>query len=74
MAHTTEADFGDTPVYSNYCGIANVLSLYRLGCKFLVTNDSSDHDGIFQVHTKQGIVEFKPTPKAQGSPRIETQG
>ena len=25
--------------------------------------DSTDFGGVFQVHTKQGIVEFKPTPK-----------
>ena len=56
-------DFGNTPVYFNSCGIANVLSLYRLGRKFRVTYDSSDCDVVFQVHTKQGIVEFKPTPK-----------
>jgi hypothetical protein len=63
MVTTTEANFGDTPVYFNSCGNANVLSLYRLGCKFRVTYDSTDHDGVFQVHTKKGIVEFKPTPK-----------
>jgi hypothetical protein len=28
-----------------------------------VTYASSDCNGVFQVHTKQGIVEFKPTPK-----------
>jgi hypothetical protein len=63
MSTTTEANFCDTPVYFNSCGISNILSLYRLGHKFRVTYDSSDHNGVFQVHTKQGIVEFKPTSK-----------
>ncbi len=63
MATTREANFGDTPVYFNSRGIANVLSLYCLGRKFRVNYDSADRDGAFQVHTKQGIVEFKPTPK-----------
>ncbi len=63
MSTTSEADFGDTPVYFNSNGIANVLSLYRLGRKFRVTYDSTDRQGVFQVHTAQGVVEFKPTPK-----------
>ena len=37
-----EADFGNTPVYFDDCGIMNVLSLYRLGRKFKVTHDSMD--------------------------------
>ena len=63
MSTPMEADFGNTPVYFNSRGIANVLSLYRLGHKFWVTYDSSDCNGVFQVHTKHGAVEFKPTPK-----------
>ena len=63
MSTTTEANFVDTPVYFNSRGIANVLFLYHLGCKFQVTYDSSDCNGVFQVHTKQDIIEFKPTPK-----------
>jgi hypothetical protein len=42
MTTIQEADFGDTPVYFNSNGIANVLSLYRLGRKFRVTYDSND--------------------------------
>ena len=42
-----EADFGDTPVYFDDRGIANVLSLYRLGKKFKVTYDSTDQGGVF---------------------------
>ncbi len=63
LVTTEEADFGDTPVYFDTRGIANVLSLYRLGKKICVTYDSSNHDGVFQVHTTKGIVKFKPTPK-----------
>ena len=60
---TLEADFGDTPVYFDSRGIANVLSLYLLGQKFKVTYDSEDHGGVFKVFTKAGVVEFKPTKK-----------
>ena len=63
MTTTKEADFGDTPVYFNSGGIANVLSLYRLGKKFKVTNDSSDCGGVFKVYTNKGLVEFSPTIK-----------
>jgi len=60
---TQEADFGDTPVYFDSRGIANVLSLYLLDQKFKVTYDSEDRGGVFKVFTKAGIVEFKPTKK-----------
>ena len=63
LSTTQEADFGDTPVYLDAHGIANVLSRYRLGKKFLVTYNSRDCGGVFQVHAQKGIVEFKPTPK-----------
>ena len=63
IATMKEANFGDTPVYFNSHDIANILSLYRLGHKFRVTYNSTDHDGVFQVHTKQSTVKFKPTPK-----------
>ena len=61
LTTNAEADFGDTPVYFDDRGIANVLSLYRLGRKFKVTYDSTDRGGVFKVNTKQGVVEFKPT-------------
>lgn len=60
---TQEADFGDTPVYFDSRGIANVLSLYQLGQKFKVTYDSTDRGGVFKVHTTEGIIEFAPTAK-----------
>ena len=59
---TQEADFGDTPVYFDARGIANVLSLYQLGQKFQVTYDSKDRGGVFKVFTPAGVVEFSPTP------------
>jgi hypothetical protein len=63
MDTTQEADFGDTPVYFDARGIANVLSLYQLGQKFKVTYDSTDRGGVFKVLTPAGVVEFKPTQK-----------
>ncbi len=41
----------------------NVLSLYHLGKKFKVMQDSEDQGGVFKVWTKAGVVEFKPTVK-----------
>ena len=63
MDTTQEADFGDTPVYFDARGIANVLSLYQLGQKFKVTYNSTDRGGVFKVFTQAGVVEFKPTSK-----------
>jgi hypothetical protein len=63
LATIEEADFDDTPVYFDSCGIANVLSLYCLGQKFRVTYNSLDRGGVFQVHMTKGVVEFKPTSK-----------
>jgi len=60
---TQEADFGDTPVYFDSRGIANVLSLYQLGQKFKVTYDSTDCGGVFKVYTTAGVLEFAPTVK-----------
>jgi hypothetical protein len=56
-----EANFGNTPVYFDARGIANVLSLYRLGKKYKVTYDSEDRGGVFKVFTTAGVVEFTPT-------------
>jgi len=56
-------NFGTTPVYFDSRGIANVLSLRRLGQKFRVTYDSNDRGGVFQVHTSDGVVEFTPTDR-----------
>ena len=54
MDTTQEADFGDTPVYFDARGIANVLSLYQLGQKFKVTYDSTDRGGVFKVFASGG--------------------
>ena len=59
---TKEADFGSTVTYFDETGIANVLSLFKLGQKYPITYDSRDRGGVFQVHTPRGVVEFKPTP------------
>jgi hypothetical protein len=63
LATTEEADFGDMPAYFNSRGIVNILSLYCLGKKMWVTYNSSNCNGVYQVNTKKGIVEFKQTPK-----------
>jgi hypothetical protein len=63
LATNKDVDFGDTPVYFDSCGVANVLSFYHPSQKFWVTYDSLDRGGVFQVHTTQGVVEFKPTSK-----------
>jgi hypothetical protein len=60
---TQEANFGDTPVYFDSRGIANVLSLYQLGQKFKVTYSSTGHRGVFKVFTKAGVIKFAPTVK-----------
>ena len=60
---TTEADFGQTPVYFYSHGVANVLSLYRFGQKFCVTYDSDDQGRMFQVWTDKGVIKFTPTSK-----------
>jgi hypothetical protein len=61
MSAMENADFGDTEVYVNKDGIANVLSLFCLGQKYRMTYDSHDRNGVFMVHTPRGIVEFHPT-------------
>ena len=58
-----EGDLGGMTVYHNPYGIANVLSLKSTKAKHRVTSDSWDRDGVFKVHTKEGIVEFKPSEK-----------
>ena len=39
-------------------GIANILSLKTLKKRQHVTYDSKVKDGVFKVHTPQGVVEF----------------
>ena len=59
-----EGDLGGMTVYHNPYGIANVLSLNSTKAKHRVTYNSWDCDGVFKVHTKEGIVEFKPSKSA----------
>ncbi len=56
-----EGNFGSITVKHSPYGIANVLSLNKEKQCHRVTYDSEDHDGVFQVHTNKGIVEFKPS-------------
>ncbi len=58
-----EGDLGNMTVYHNPYGIANVMSLESIKGKHRVTYDSWDRDGVFKVHTKEGVVEFKPSEK-----------
>ncbi len=50
-------------VYHNPYGIENVLSLESIKGKHRVIYNSWDRDGVFKVHTKEGVVEFKPSEK-----------
>ncbi len=50
-------------MYHNPYDIANVLSLESIKGKHRVTYDSWDRDGVFKVHTKEGVVEFKASEK-----------
>ncbi len=47
-------------VKHNPRSIANVLSLHQAKYCHRMTYDSWDRGGVFQVHTQDGIVEFKP--------------
>lgn len=58
-----EGELGEMTVYHNPDGIANVLSLKSVAEKNRVTYDSWDRDRVFKVHTKNGVVEFKPTER-----------
>jgi hypothetical protein len=58
-----EGEFGTLTVKHNPRSIANVLSLHQAKDRHRVTYDSWDCGGVFQVHTQDGIVEFKPCKK-----------
>ncbi len=58
-----EGNLGGMTVYHNPYGIANVLSMESIKGKQRVTYNSWDRDGVFKVHTKEGVVEFKPSEK-----------
>jgi hypothetical protein len=56
-----EGEFGSVMVKHSPHGIANVLLLNKVKQCHRVTYGSHDRDGVFQVHTEEGIVEFKPS-------------
>ena len=53
--------FGKMTVMHDPHGIANVILLNDMKKRHRVTYDSHDRGGVFQVHTEEGIVEFKPS-------------
>jgi hypothetical protein len=55
-----EGEFGMLTVKHNPRSIANVLSLHQAKDRHRVKYDSWDRGGVFQIHTQDGIVEFKP--------------
>ncbi len=63
ISSTTVGDFANNKVYLHISGIANVLSLHKLGKKYHITYDSQDCGGVFKVHTPKGVVEFISTSK-----------
>ncbi len=54
-------ELGRMTVHLNQRSIANVLSLKSVAARHCVTYDSTDRGGVFQVHSPDGIVEFKPS-------------
>jgi len=58
-----EGNSGSLTVKHSPYGIANVLSLNGAKQRHRVTYNSEDRGGVFQVHTNQGMVEFKPSAR-----------
>jgi hypothetical protein len=56
-----EGEFGNVTVKHDPDSITNVLSLYEAKQRHRVMYDSEDQGGVFQVHTDEEIVEFKPS-------------
>ncbi len=54
-------ELGRMTVHHNLRSIANVLSLKSVVARHCVTYDREDRGGVFQVHTPNGIEEFKPS-------------
>jgi hypothetical protein len=54
-------ELGWMTVHHNPRSITNVLSLKSLAARHRVTYNSEDHGGVFQVHTQDVAVEFKPS-------------
>jgi hypothetical protein len=53
-------------VNHNPYDIANVLSLESIKGKHRVTYDSWDRDGVFKVHTKEGVVGWNSSRVRKG--------
>jgi hypothetical protein len=68
MTTNTVANFGANKVYLEEDEVAKVLLLYLLVQKHHITynshdcHDCHDCDGVFKVHTSDGLLEFKPAP------------
>jgi len=56
-----EGNFGGITVKHSPYGIANVLSPNGSKHRHRVTYNSENCVGVFQEHTNEGIVEFKPS-------------
>jgi hypothetical protein len=56
-----EDEVGGMTVYHNPNGIANMLSLKSVAEKHRVTYNSWDRNRVLKVHTKNGVVKFKPS-------------
>ena len=55
-----KGELGGMTVHHIPNGIANVQSLKLVAEKHRVTYDSWDRNGVFKVHAKDGVAEFKP--------------
>ncbi len=52
------------PLYTSILvGLPTSFPFIAWARKFRVTYDSADCGSVFKVHTSQGLVKFKPTPK-----------
>jgi hypothetical protein len=58
-----KGDLGNVIVKHNPHSIANVVLLHETKKCHRVMYDSWDRDGVFQVHTYGGIVEFIPSSR-----------
>ncbi len=57
-----KGELGSMTVKHNPYSIANVLLLHSIKQRHQVSYDSWDCGGVFQVHTPDGVVEFKSSP------------
>jgi hypothetical protein len=69
-----EGELGGMTVYHNPNGIANMLSLKLVAEKHRVTCDSWDWIGVFKKHTKNGVVEFKPSERGLHYVDVSVEG